>query len=193
MVDTCAHWADVVAKIRSGDDAGMQDLYVALSEGSYAGLIRNVDVQSVEDRLHEILVIVIEAIRGGELRDPRRLMGFVRTVTRRRVAAHIRSAVFQRRHFVVAGGVEPAAPFDQSPEARVAQHERLAGAMQVLRRLRARDREILERFYLWEQPPAQICSEMRLTATQFRLYKSRAIARCFDLARPTARAESRGA
>ncbi len=40
-----------------------------------------------------------------------------------------------------------------------------------------RDREILERFYLREQTPEQICAEMNLTDTQFRLHKSRAKAR----------------
>jgi DNA-directed RNA polymerase specialized sigma24 family protein len=52
----------------------------------------------------------------------------------------------------------------------------------VLRRLGARDREILEKFYFEQQAPDQICDEMKLTPTQFRLYKSRAIARCFDFA-----------
>jgi hypothetical protein len=33
---------------------------------------------------------------------------------------------------------------------------------------------VLSRFYLFEQPQEQICAEMNLTATQFRLLKSRA-------------------
>src|ERR1043166_10247788 len=89
-----AQWADVVGKIRSGDDAGVEDLYAALSDGVCASLFRNVDAQSIEDGLHEILIVVLEAIRGGELRDPRRLLGFVRTVTRseeRRVGKECRS------------------------------------------------------------------------------------------------------
>jgi DNA-directed RNA polymerase specialized sigma24 family protein len=53
----------------------------------------------------------------------------------------------------------------------------------MLARLKVRDREILERFYYGEQAAEQICSEMHLTPTQFRLYKSRAIARCGDIAR----------
>lgn len=179
--DPFTHWAEVVSRIRGGDEAGVEDLYSALSEGVCTRLFRNVDPQSIEDRLHEILVIVLEAIRGGEVRDPQRLMGFVRTVTRRQVAAHIRSAISERRRFAAIGTREPSAPLDQSPEACTAQQERVTGAKKILRQLNARDREILERFYLREQNTGQICGEMHLTGTQFRLFKSRAIARCSDL------------
>jgi len=53
----------------------------------------------------------------------------------------------------------------------------------VLTELGDRDREILTRFYLYEQSQDQICSEMRLTETQFRLLKSRAKSRFGELGR----------
>jgi len=43
--------------------------------------------------VHDTFVIVVQAIRKGELREPERLMGFVRTVVRRQVAAQIDHAV----------------------------------------------------------------------------------------------------
>jgi RNA polymerase sigma-70 factor (ECF subfamily) len=175
-------WAEVVGKIRNGDDAAVVDLYAAVSDEARARLFRNIDPQSVEDRLHEILLIVLEAIRSGELRDPERLMGFVQTVTRRRVAAHIRGAILHRRWLVPVGVMDPAAPREESPEAGAAALERFEAIRKVLLRLRAPDREILTRFYLEEQPQLQICEEMRLTTTQFRLHKSRALARCLELA-----------
>ena len=51
----------------------------------------------------------------------------------------------------------------------------------VLDELSVRDREILTRFYLQEEGQDQICSEMALTDTQFRLLKSRAKARFGEL------------
>jgi len=177
-----AHWAEVVGKIQNGEGSGVEELYATLSGGACSRVFRRLDGQTADDRLHEILVIVLEAIRNGELRDPDRLMGFVWTVTRRRAAAHIRSAVLQRRHSVALGWREVTAPGELSPEARTAHRERLEGVMKMLERLRPRDREILDRFYFREQEPAQICGEMHLTGTQFRLYKSRAIAKCYDLA-----------
>jgi RNA polymerase sigma-70 factor (ECF subfamily) len=185
IVQMHAHWAEVVRKIQIGDDTGLregiQEIYTALTDGMRTRVARSVENQSVEDRLHEILVIVLEAIRRGELREPERLMGFVRTVTRRRVVAHLRGAAFQRKRFVTVDYIEPSAPSEQNPEKCAARREQLDRARKVLRTLGARDREILERFYFKEQAPTQICSEMKLTETQFRLFKSRAIARCFDM------------
>jgi len=54
---------------------------------------------------------------------------------------------------------------------------------QVLRSMSSRDREILTRFYLHEQTQEQICADLNLTDTQFRLLKSRAKARFGDLGR----------
>jgi DNA-directed RNA polymerase specialized sigma24 family protein len=51
----------------------------------------------------------------------------------------------------------------------------------ILAKMKARDREILTRFYLHEQPPEQIQREMGLTLTQFNLYKSRAKNRLTEL------------
>jgi RNA polymerase sigma-70 factor (ECF subfamily) len=53
----------------------------------------------------------------------------------------------------------------------------------VLRELSERDREILVRFYLKEEPQEQICREMSLTETQFRLLKSRAKAKFGEIGR----------
>jgi len=190
FVQNPAHWEGVVQKIQRGGEVerreGMEELYTALTEGVRAKLVRSVETQAVEDRLHEILMIVLEAIQRDELREPGRLMGFVSTVTRRRVVAHIRTTSFQRRRFVTVDHMEPVAPLEENPERRAARQEQLDRARGVLRRLSARDREILERFYFEEQAPAQICGEMKLTRTQFRLCKSRAIARCFDLVRRNA-------
>lgn len=51
----------------------------------------------------------------------------------------------------------------------------------VLSEIPARDREILTRFYLLEQSQEQICLEMELSDTQFRLLKSRAKSRFGEL------------
>ena len=55
--------------------------------------------------------------------------------------------------------------------------QRLDIARRVMNGISRRDREILERFYVHEQPQEQICAEMSLSYNQFRLLKSRAKAR----------------
>lgn len=108
-------------------------------------------------------------------------MGFVRTVVRRQVAAYIDQAVHHRREhldlefgFAVADG-------DTDPERQAMVHQKAELMEKVLRSLSRRDREILTRFYLKEQTQEQICEEMSLTETQFRLLKSRAKTRFGEL------------
>jgi RNA polymerase sigma factor (sigma-70 family) len=68
-----------------------------------------------------------------------------------------------------------------NPEDAAIFHQRNELIQKVLRELGMRDREILTRFYLQEESQEQICVEMRLSETQFRLLKSRAKARFGEL------------
>ena len=171
-------WERLVEKIEKGDPDGVEELYSILSETVRANSYRAIGPQLLEDAVHEVLVIVLQAIRCRELRKPSGLMGFMRKVAHRHAVAQIRRAIFLRRKFADAGLPDAVAPRRDSPDNRLDQRERYKRAQRVLRRLSARDREILERFYLREQPRSQICGEMHLTDTQFRLFKSRAIAKC---------------
>lgn len=127
--------------------------------------------------MHDTFLIVVQAIRKGELREPERLMGFVRTVVRRQVAAQIDRVVQNRREQAEMDTTSGVSDSRNTPEeaAIVRQHEEVAEA--VLRSISLRDREILTRFYLMEQTQEEICGEMGLSDTQFRLLKSRAKAR----------------
>jgi DNA-directed RNA polymerase specialized sigma24 family protein len=62
----------------------------------------------------------------------------------------------------------------EDPERAAILRERTELVRQTLEKLSARDPEILVRLYIREQTPQQICCEMGLTETQFRLCKSRA-------------------
>lgn len=167
--------------VRAGDRAAIEDLYTVLSKLVGASLLRVVGIQYFEDSLHEIVVIVLESIQRGGLRDSERLPAFMRTIARRQMVAHIRGAIGRRQLSQV--DPEVTAVAGESPEARAAHRERIGQLRTVLLRLSRRDQEIIERFYFREQDADQICREMRITSTQFRLYKSRALAKCSALAR----------
>jgi RNA polymerase sigma-70 factor (ECF subfamily) len=182
-IDPIDGWVELVEQIRNGGQAGDESLYALLNSRVRGRLYRSIDPQAVEDRMQEIVVVVLEAIKSGELRDARRLMGFVSTVARRQVAAEIRSAILRRRRLAASHDCESAESSTASPEARMAQIERVERMLLAVDRLKKRDRQILLRFYLQEQSAEQICLDMSLSHTQFRLYKSRALARCLDLIR----------
>jgi RNA polymerase sigma-70 factor (ECF subfamily) len=172
---------ELVGRIRSCKTDGLEELYVLFSKGIRFYLCRQLGPQELDDKVHDTFVVVVQAIRRGELREPERLMGFVRTVVRRLVAAHIDRAVHTRRDNVDFEATMKIADPAENPEESAMFRQRADLISRVLGELSIRDREILIRFYLREQGQEQICSEMVLTDTQFRLLKSRAKARFGEL------------
>jgi DNA-directed RNA polymerase specialized sigma24 family protein len=73
------------------------------------------------------------------------------------------------------------------PEQSLLARQRAEIARKVMTGISSKDREILQRFYVDEQPQEQICTEMGLTYNQFRLLKSRAKARFGDLGKKMAK------
>ena len=178
-----AGWVELVERIRLEKTDGMEELYQLFSRGIRFYLCRQLGPQELDDKVHDTFVVVVQAIRRGELREPERLMGFVRTIVRRQVAAHIDRVVHNRREQAeFESGVRVADPRGNPEEAAIFR-QRIGLIRQVLGELSERDREILTRFYIDEQSQDQICSEMGLTETQFRLLKSRAKARFGELGR----------
>jgi RNA polymerase sigma-70 factor (ECF subfamily) len=179
------NWLALVESIQRNEQNGMEELYKVFSRGVRFYLCRQLGPQDLDDKVHDTFLIVVQAITRGELREPERLMGFVRTVVRRQVAAQIDRAVQNRREQAdLASGTTISDRRDTPEEAAITrQHEEVAET--VLKGISERDREILTRFYLMEQTQEEICDEMRLSETQFRLLKSRAKARFGELGKKT--------
>jgi RNA polymerase sigma-70 factor (ECF subfamily) len=181
--ESYAEWIQLVDRIRLSKTDGMEDLYQLFSKGIRFYLCRQLGLQELDDKVHDTFVVVVQAIRRGELREPSRLMGFVRTIVRRQVAAHIDKVVHTRRDQIDLDSSLRLADPEDNPEEKAIFSERTELINRVLGELSERDREILTRFYLHEESQDIICSEMGLTDTQFRLLKSRAKARFGELGR----------
>jgi len=181
--DTSSWLADLVRKVRMGDAGGMQDLYECLARGLSPYLARQLQPQDYSDKIHNIFVDVVIAIQHGQLREPERLMGFARTIARRRVSSYIDAAVSSRRNHVEIGSLFGLASPGANPEQETFSREQRALVRLTLARLSEREREILSRFYLREQTEMQIRSEMELTHTQYRLLKWRSKAHFEQLSR----------
>jgi RNA polymerase sigma-70 factor, ECF subfamily len=178
---TPVDWRELVTRIQRGDESGMEDLYLLFARGIRFYLCRQLGVQELDDKVHDTFLIVVQAIQRGDLREPERLMGFVRTVVRRQVAAHIDQVVHSRRdelHLDVGVRVVDGR---RNPEQNMAFQQKVDFMVEILNQLCERDREILTRFYLHEETQGEICDDMNLTETQFRLLKSRAKARFGEL------------
>jgi RNA polymerase sigma-70 factor, ECF subfamily len=176
-------WAELVHNIRAGDANAMEKLYQVFARGIRLYLCRQLGLQDVDDKVHDTFLIVVQAIKNGELREPDRLMGFVRTIARRLVAGHIDQMVHRRRDNVPVESGIAISDNSATPEQDVLGREKVDIMFEVLRDMSGRDRDILTRFYLYEQSQETISREMDLTPTQFRLLKSRAKARFAELGR----------
>src|SRR5947199_10015305 len=91
-------WSRLVNLVHEGDPAGMEELYAVFAKGVRFFLWRQIGPQDLDDKVHDVFLIIAQAIQRGELREPDRLMGYVRTIVRRQVAAHIETAVHSRKN-----------------------------------------------------------------------------------------------
>ena len=146
-----AAWVELVERIKSGESGSMEELYQLFSKGIRFYLCRQLGPQELDDKVHDTFVVVVQAIRRGELREPERLMGFVRTIVRRQVAAHIDRVVHSRREQVELDSTVRVADPRDNPEESAIFRQRAELIHRVLGELTQRDREILTRFYLNEQ------------------------------------------
>jgi RNA polymerase sigma-70 factor (ECF subfamily) len=171
-------WAGVVSRIQNGENTGTEELYLIFNKGIRFLLCRRIGPQDMDDKVHDTFLLVLQAIQRGDVREPERLMGFIHTIVRRQVAAYIDHMVHSRHE-------EPdfellakwIADRRRNPEQRLVVRQHAAIMKDALLKLPDREREILIRFYVREETQEQICAEMALTETQFRLIKSRAKAR----------------
>ena len=182
-VNPISHWAEIVDRIQHDDPAAIEELYQFFSRGIRFFLCRQLGLQELDDKVHDTFVIVLQAVRRGELRDPTRLMAFVRTVVRRQIASYIDNAVQVRKEHADLETGSHVMDHRSSPETRAIFDQQVAIMLELLQKVEGRDREILERFYLLEQSQERICEDMGLSETQFRLLKSRAKARFGEIGR----------
>ena len=173
-------WRNVVDLIQRGDPAGEETLYRTLLRGARKFLQRRLGTQDVDDRVHDVFLIVAGAIRRGDVRHPEHLMAFVRTVLYRQLNLAIGEVIRCRNSSGDLSETAQLTAAELTPEQRAIARQKVTIMEEMLREMSDRDFEVLSRFYLREQPPKQICTEMGLTQIQFQLLKSRAKARLAD-------------
>jgi RNA polymerase sigma-70 factor, ECF subfamily len=130
-------------------------------------LQRRVDRDVAQDLLQRTFLQAIKKIRTEGLRDPSKLGGYLYRTACNLATAYWRGEI-ARRQDTLPGGLSDLEDEALSLEERI-DHERLARCVRdLMRRLeRPRDREVLERFYLREEPKESICRSLELSDLQF--------------------------
>jgi RNA polymerase sigma-70 factor (ECF subfamily) len=173
----------LIEQIKRGEDAGMTELHKMFSNGVRWIIYRRLGCEECDDLMHDAFTIVVLAIKRGALRDPLCLMGYVQTVVRIQIAHAINRLVRIRQEESDTDFGRNVADSKNNPEQDYEFREQVDFMKVVLGELSSRDREILSRYYLNEETQAEICLQMGLTGTQFRLLKCRAKERFGKLGR----------
>lgn len=178
--------ADLVRRIRSGDPLAEEELIARFGDGLTFLLRRWTRGHSdAEDLYQETFRLALEKIRRGEVRDPERLAGFLRSLARNLSIEHYRKA---SRRGAREEEIETAAEVTNPDSGGMGQlgqllrKEKVSLVRQLLQELSSeRDRQILFRFYIAEEDKESIRSGLGLTAPEFNLVLFRARRRYRDL------------
>ena len=181
-IDKASGRPDLVGRIRGGDRQAETELVERYNRAVMSIIRRALGNSMVADDLYqETFCIIIEKIRGGDIRDAERLPGFVCGVARNQVIKHFQRAARQERLTETEEPVSiPCQAHDQLEE--LLRKESADIVRQILKEMtNERDIQVLFRFYLAEDDKEQICADLGLTSLQFNLVLHRARERYREL------------
>jgi len=138
------------------------------------GLRHTRDEQAAQDLAQEVLLITIDALRHGRLREPERLVSFVLGTCRLTVQGARRGAR-RRQELLDRFGADLLTP---EPGAGPSlDTDRLAGCLE---QLAERDRSVIVLSFYEERGAPEVAREMNLTAANVRVIRHRALGRLRD-------------
>jgi len=165
--------AALVRRIQAGDPAAESELVARFSRGLLLMLRRLAQNPALADDLHqETLALVLGKVRRGEVREPERLAGFIRSTARNLFIADRRK---EARYLALDDGEEEAgrpapalADRGPAPLDRVLAEEEARQVQRLLSELRFdRDRQLLLRFYLSDHGKEEICADLEIEPERF--------------------------
>ena len=159
-------YGGLVSRIIAGDTDAEAEL-VAIFKGRIVHIILRItnNTSLVEDFSQDTYLIVIRKIRNGDVKEPKSLGSFVASVARNHAIEQIRG--FKRplsEDLELAEQVPDPSP---SPLEQLQISEKYDEIREVIGQLRPRDKALILRFYINEEPKGVICADLGLTAAQF--------------------------
>jgi RNA polymerase sigma factor (sigma-70 family) len=135
-----------------------------------------------EDIAQETALIALERFAGRGLQEPEKLAAFLHQTARYLHIGHVRRA---QRHTLLPGEALDEVPHAQDgPEDEACRREAAQALDALLASLRApRDRDLLTRLLLCDQPKHEVCEALELSASHFDRVCHRAKTRAVRLAR----------
>ena len=160
--------ADLVARIAAGDSGAENEFAVRYLRGIRTLVRRHARTADpiVDDLVQEVLQHVLCRLREGALRDAGALPAYVRSAVVFTTTAEYRRRG-RRGEESLGDDFDP--PGDEpEPSELVEQHQTRACVKLLLAELPTpRDREVLRRFYLDEQPKSAVCAALQIDESHF--------------------------
>jgi RNA polymerase sigma-70 factor (ECF subfamily) len=169
---------DLVGRIRAGDRRAEAELIARFGEGLLFLLRRwTRDPTTAEDLYQETVRLALEKIRKGEVREPDKLVGFLRSLAKNLATHHYRrGATREGREHELDESVAAVATGDpQEPLTRLLAAEKAGLVRRLIGELSSdRDRQVLHRFYIAEEEKERICADLGLSGQDFNVVLFRA-------------------
>jgi RNA polymerase sigma-70 factor (ECF subfamily) len=171
--------ADLARRITAGAPGEARDaeteLYRRLAPRIQLYGLRHLrDQQAAADLVQQVLIITIEGLREGRVRDPERLASYVLGVCRMLVLDLKRGEARRKRALERYTGDLPMARTDDSPRVDL---DRLVACLD---HLHERERSVLLLTFCSEQSAAEIAAALGLSAGNVRVIRNRALRRLRD-------------
>jgi RNA polymerase sigma-70 factor (ECF subfamily) len=129
------------------------------------------DRHAAHDLMQQVLLMTLERLRAGKLREPERIASFVLGMCRM-VVLEIRRGTWRREGLLAAYG-DTAEAFE-APEPRAIDTDRLAGCLQALAE---RERTVVVQTFFADRSGDELAKDLGLSAGNVRVIRHRALAR----------------
>jgi RNA polymerase sigma-70 factor (ECF subfamily) len=159
-------YASLVSRIIVGDAAAETELVSLFKDRIVHIILRITNNRSlVEDFSQDTFLIVITKIKNGDVKNPESLGSFVASVARNHAIEQIR--VIRRRASEDLEHADQVPDPSPSPLEQLQTSEKNDEIREVIGQLIPRDKVLMLRFYIKEDPKEVICDDLGLTSAQF--------------------------
>lgn len=171
-VDDGALARRIAAAVAAPDSAAEAELYRRLAPRVRLYGLRHLrDRHAAADLVQQVLLLTIERLRAGKLREPERIASFV-LGTCRMTVLDLRRGTWRREALLEKWG--DAAQVFEAPEPLALDPDRLAGCLQALSE---RERSVVMLSFFADKPAEEAGAELSITGANVRVIRHRALAR----------------
>ena len=160
--------ARIVRGIRDNEESAAEELVTRYSRGlRYLLTRKSGDEERARDLLQDTFLIAIEKIRQGKVDNPERLAGYLRGIAEKVALGAGRKK--NREPFLIDSDAVAAIPADDVRPFQSISSEQTQAAVRTLldEMVVPRDRELLTRYYLYDQDKPEICRALGLDSLHF--------------------------